>query len=150
MRSIRYNSGIFVIVLTIFFSCKSSQTAQTTQPEEMDEEPMVIRSSDIILVDKELKDTLEKYFKLFASMDLNDIEQRDQKMQEVFSYFKSPDTPVYFALYNNEGEKYYDKPTTISTYLNYIRDTQQAPHYIQTLKLDDSQRKILKIELAVK
>ena len=147
MSLFTFRTGVYILVSLFIFSCKSSQTAKS---EEVDEEPQVIRSSDIILVDKELKDTLEGYFKLFAKMDLADIEGRDAKMAEVFEYFSSPDTPVFFALYNSDGEKYYDKPVTISKYLHYLRDTRQAPHIIQAVKLDESQTKITKIELAVK
>ncbi|MBL6445175.1 hypothetical protein JMN32_02575 [Fulvivirga sp. 29W222] len=147
MNLFKYRTGVYILVLLLTFSCKTSQTAKS---DEVDEEPQIIRSSDIILVDKELKDTLEGYFRLFSKMDLNDTGNRDAKMEEVFEYFSSPDTPVFFALYNNKGEKYYDKPVTISNYLYYLYDTRQAPHVIQAVKLDESQKKITQIELAIK
>ncbi|ELR68893.1 hypothetical protein C900_05586 [Fulvivirga imtechensis AK7] len=131
------------------FSCKASNQASKTDQVD-DPDGQVISSADVIMVDKRLKDMLESYFDMFSEMDQEDTATRDAKMAEVFEYFNSPDTPVFLVLYNREGKRYYDKPMTITDYIYYLNDTRQAPHTIRTLKLDETQTKIMRVELAVK
>lgn len=137
--------SVYILALVALFSCKASKTDQVDEPDGQ-----VISSADVIPVDKRLKDMLESYFDQFSKMDQQDTANRDAKMAEVFEYFNSPDTPVFLVLYTREGKRHYDKPMTITDYLYYLNDTQQAPHTIRTLKLDESQTKIMRVELAVK
>lgn len=145
--------SVYILALIFIFSCKASQDVSTAEEKTDDEdvsEGVTYSSSDIIMVDKELKDKLEGYFELFAKMDQGDVATRDSKMEEVFDFFDSPDTPVYLVLYSSDGKRHYDKPMSITDYLYYLYDTQQSPHTVRTLRLDETQTKILRVELAVK
>lgn len=144
----KYYYSVYLFALITIFSCKASRT--TTDSVDIDESGQTVRSSDIIMVDKKLKETIESYFELISTLDQEDIEKRDSTMAAVYEYFNSPETPVFLVLYNNEGKRYYDKPMAISDYLYYLNDTRQAPHLIRNLRLDESQTKIVRVELTVK
>ncbi len=60
--------------------------------------------------------------------------------------FSSPDTPVLIVINESNGEKDYDRPTTIREYLNYLKDQKKNINKIQKLEFDDA-GKITEVEL---
>lgn len=61
----------------------------------------------------------------------------NSKIAETLKMFASPDVPVLIIISKAGNEPDYDKPTTISKYLNYLKDTKQNPNRIENVKLDD-------------
>lgn len=58
----------------------------------------------------------------------------NNRIQEALQLFASPDTPVLIIIGVFNGEKDYDRPTTISKYLHYLKDQKKAPHRIANIK----------------
>jgi hypothetical protein len=67
-------------------------------------------------------------------------------INEALSLFASPDTPVLIIISEENGQKDYDRPTTIKDYLNYLKDQMKNINSISTMKVDGS-GKITELEL---
>ncbi len=67
-------------------------------------------------------------------------------INEALSLFASGDTPVLIIISESGSMKDYDKPTTIKTYLNYLKDQKKNINSIQNLVFDAS-GKITEVEL---
>jgi hypothetical protein len=67
-------------------------------------------------------------------------------INEALSLFASADIPVLIVISESGGMKDYDKPTTIKTYLNYLKDQKKNINSIQNLVFDSS-GKITEVEL---
>ncbi len=63
--------------------------------------------------------------------------------------FASPETSVLIVIGKSGDIKDYDEPTTISKYLNYLKDQKSNPNQISNLVLDDN-GKIKEVELIKK
>ncbi|MCS6969128.1 MAG: hypothetical protein RMJ44_10625 [Cytophagales bacterium] len=76
--------------------------------------------------------TIQDYFRDIVGSGNTEIANR--RIQEALQLFASPDTPVLIVIGTFNGEKDYDRPTTISKYLNYLKDQKKAPHRIINVK----------------
>lgn len=70
----------------------------------------------------------------------------NNRIQEALNLFASPDVPVLIIIGVFNGEKDYDRPTTIVNYLNYLKDQKKAPHRIANFKTNAA-GKITEVEL---
>lgn len=70
----------------------------------------------------------------------------NSSINEALTLFASPDTPVLIVISEENGQKDYDRPTTIREYLNYLKDTKNNANSISDLQFDGS-GKITEVEL---
>lgn len=68
---------------------------------------------------EKMKDA-DYYFKAIA--EAKDVNQANAYIKDALKLFSSPDAPVLLIVYKKGDVIDYDKPTTISKYLNHIKD----------------------------
>lgn len=69
--------------------------------------------------------------------------EANSNINQALSLFSSPDAPVLIII-SEAGD--YDRPTTISRYLNYLKDQRRNPNVVNNVVLDN-QGRIREIEL---
>ena len=90
---------------------------------------------------------LDQYFDMIANAP--SVDQANKLIGEAMQQFAGPDTPVLIIIGTFGGEKDYDRPTTISKYLNYLKDQKKSPDKVENAVLDAS-GKIKELELTKK
>ena len=90
------------------------------------------------------KAKLNQYFSSIASS--GSVASANSSISEALNLFATPETPVLIIISESGGMKDYDKPTTIKSYLNYLKDQKKNINSIQDLKFDNS-GKITELEL---
>jgi len=90
------------------------------------------------------KARLNQYFESIARS--GNVSSANASINEALTLFASPDTPVLIVISEENGQKDYDRPTTIRQYLNYLKDTKNNANSISNLQLDAS-GKITEVEL---
>lgn len=68
------------------------------------------------------------------------------KIDETLRMFTSPEAPVLLVFYQENGNKDYDRPTTIAKYLNYLKDQGKNPNRVDKI-IYDTNGKIKELEL---
>lgn len=72
------------------------------------------------------------------------------RIQQALTYYASTEVPVLLIInIYGDHQKDYDRPTTISQYLNYLKDVKSYDRSIEAVKFDAS-HKIIEIELIKK
>lgn len=72
------------------------------------------------------------------------------RIQQALTYYASTEVPVLLIInIYGDNQKDYDRPTTISQYLNYLKDVKSYDRSIEAVKFDAS-HKIIEIELIKK
>jgi hypothetical protein len=92
----------------------------------------------------EPKAKLNQYFQSIARS--GNAASANGSINEALTLFSSPDTPVLIVISEENGQKDYDRPTTIRQYLNYLKDTKNNANSISNLQFDNS-GKITEVEL---
>ena len=92
----------------------------------------------------EPKAKLNQYFESIARS--GNAASANGSINEALTLFSSPDTPVLIVISEENGQKDYDRPTTIRQYLNYLKDTKNNANSISNLQFDNS-GKITEVEL---
>ena len=87
---------------------------------------------------------LRQYFDAIASS--ANLTSANNSINEALTMFASPDTPVLIVISESNGQKDYDRPTTIKDYLNYLKDQKKNSNKIEKLQFDSS-GKITEVEL---
>lgn len=87
---------------------------------------------------------LEQYFSAIGTAG-NEL-SANRTINEALSLFTSGETPVLIVISESGGQKDYDRPTTITNYLNYLKDQKKTADKIGKL-LFDSSGKITEVEL---
>ena len=90
------------------------------------------------------KTKLTQYFESISRS--TNVASANSTINEALSLFASPDTPVLIVISEENGQKDYDRPTTIREYLNYLKDTKNNSNTIADMKFNDS-GKVTEIEL---
>lgn len=90
------------------------------------------------------KAKLNQYFQSISNS--NNVASANASINEALTLFASSDTPVLIVISEENGQKDYDRPTTIRQYLNYLKDTKNNANSISDLKFDSS-GKITEVEL---
>lgn len=94
-----------------------------------------------------VSEKLDKYFREIAFAPTVDV--ANQKISEAVNMFASPQTPVLIII-SREGDIVdYDRPTTISKYLNYLKDQKKITNAIENVGTDEN-GKIVELELIKK
>ena len=65
-------------------------------------------------------------------------EEANRKIQETLQLFSSSDAPVLIVISEENGNKDYDRPSTIKRYLDYLKDTENTPDALSHLTMNDS------------
>ncbi len=73
----------------------------------------------------------------------------NNKIDMALKQFATPDVPVLIIISNAGGFNDYDRPTTISKFLNYLKDKQQYQYKVESVKRDGL-GKITELELIKK
>lgn len=87
---------------------------------------------------------LEQYFNSVGSA--SSVAAANSSINEALKLFSSGDTPVLIVISESGGQKDYDRPTTITDYLNYLKDQKKRADKIGNLQFD-SGGKITEVEL---
>ena len=87
---------------------------------------------------------LGEYFSAIASS--SNLNSANTSINEALTLFASPQTPVLIIISESNGQKDYDRPTTIISYLNYLKDQKKNMNKIEKLQFDNS-GKITEVEL---
>lgn len=90
------------------------------------------------------KAKLNEYFSSISRS--SNVASANSSINEALTLFASPDTPVLIVISEENGQKDYDRPTTIRQYLNYLKDTKNNANSISNLQFD-SAGKITELEL---
>jgi hypothetical protein len=90
------------------------------------------------------KAKVNQYFESIARS--TNVSSANSSINEALTLFASPDTPVLIVISEENGQKDYDRPTTIRQYLNYLKDTKNNSNNISDLQFDNA-GKITEIEL---
>ena len=91
--------------------------------------------------------TIDEQF--FAIATAGSIDQSNNQIQKTLQEFETPDIPVLIIISKNADFNDYDRPTTISKFLNYLKDKKQYKYEVESVKRN-SLGKITELELIVK
>lgn len=80
-------------------------------------------------------DYIEEYFNAIANA--STVDEANAKINQALKLFASPETPVLIIISQEGGMNDYDKPTTISDYLNYLKDTKNYNNKVYEVQTDD-------------
>jgi hypothetical protein len=170
MNAIRNSSRLvfLLFILTVFASgCKSKKKAmeaaraqeerarleqEAKARQQQEEEAKRKEAEERARREAELKANIEKapktrvseYFSAIANS--TSTTSANSSINEALTLFASPDTPVLIVISESNGQKDYDRPTTIREYLNYLKDTKKSMNDVSNMQVD-SAGKITELEL---
>lgn len=167
MNLLRKSPSLILFVLILILSasgCKSKkkameaeaaekarmeQEAAARQQQEEEEEARRKEAEAKASADAESKTNarytiLRQYFDAIASS--ANLTSANNSINEALTMFASPETPVLIVISESNGQKDYDRPTTIKDYLNYLKDQKKNSNKIEKLQFDSS-GKITEVEL---
>lgn len=78
---------------------------------------------------------IDEYFSSIA--DAASADEANAKIAQAMKLFTSPDAPVLIIISQEGDITDYDKPTTISAYLNYLKDTKNYNNKVYDVQMDD-------------
>jgi hypothetical protein len=84
-----------------------------------------------------------------AIANANGVDDANNKIQLALQYFETPDIPVLIIISQNGGFNDYDRPTTITKFLNYLKDKKVYKYRVESAK-KNSMGKITELELITK
>jgi len=87
---------------------------------------------------------VNNYFE--ATAQASTVAAANATIADALTLFASPQTPVLIVISEEGGQKDYDRPTTISEYLNYIKDQKKNSNRISNVKTNDA-GKITEVEV---
>jgi uncharacterized protein YpmB len=99
------------------------------------------------LKEKQKYNTLNNIFNTVASSGSYDSANAD--IENALQHFATPDVPVLIIIDKSAGFNDYDKPTTISKFLNYLKYIKAYNYEVESAKYDN-QGKITELELIKK
>ncbi|MDW3210659.1 MAG: nucleoid-structuring protein H-NS [Reichenbachiella sp.] len=103
--------------------------------EEVTEEVVEERVPEKIL-SKEQK--LNNYFSAVSGASSTSV--ANNNIDQALGMFSNPDAPVLIVIYNDGANPDYDEPTTISKYLNYLKDTKTKAATVEEVVYDSQGR----------
>jgi len=103
--------------------------------EEVTEEVAEERVPEKIL-SKEQK--LNNYFSAVSGASSTSV--ANNNIDQALGMFSNPDAPVLIVIYNDGANPDYDEPTTISKYLNYLKDTKTKAATVEEVVYDSQGR----------
>ena len=82
------------------------------------------------------KSTLSNFFKDISKAGSADV--ANSSIQQALGMFASPEAPVLIIINENRNDVDYDKPTNITDYLNYLKDTSNNKNSVKSLAVDEN------------
>jgi len=144
--SVNRSLMIALVAMLAMGACKSKKKAvkepapaPVEQVEETPPPAPAAPSADEVAVEK-----LENYFNGVAAAGNASI--ANQTIQEALGMFSNQETPVLIVIHEENGIKDYDEPTTITKYLEYLKDTKKNLNYISDIRMD-ANGKVSELEL---
>ncbi len=125
--------------------CKTHKAATSTNTDDAKakaeaaarkkaEEEAAAKAAADAAAKREPYNRVEKYFQQIS--DAPDVNTANQTINSAMSSFKTGDIPVLIIIYRNGISVDYDQPTTISKYLNYLKDQKKNPNAVDHLEMD--------------
>lgn len=138
------DSEIKALIIQAEQKVEEVRAAEMRQAEEerlRQEEEAKIRAaqSEFVVIDN----------KLNAIATAGSIDEANNQIQQTLTYFETSDIPVLIIISKSEGFNDYDRPTTISKFLNYLKDKRIYKYKVESVKRN-SLGKIMELELIVK
>ncbi len=118
---------------------ESERLAEEERLKLLEEEKRKKEASKYTEIDKQLKSISTS----------STIDAANKKIMLSMDQFASPDVPVLIIISQSGGFNDYDRPTTISKFLHYLKDKQQYKYQVESLK-KDTLGKITELELIKK
>ncbi|OEJ99747.1 hypothetical protein [Roseivirga misakiensis] len=148
----------FVAIIALMTaSCKSKKAVadlqpETTEPEVVDTpapkpEPKPQPKVEEPSAEEVLTGRLNSYFSGIANA--SSLSAANRNINEATRLFSGNDAPVLIIFYAANGQEDFDEPTTISKYLNYLKDQGKNPHKVKEMVLD-AQGKVKELVLVKK
>ncbi len=124
---------------------ETTATADNTEMENADDEAeMASKTNTSKPKEVKLETRLGDYFAAIANAP--SIASANNSINEALNLFESPDALVLIVISEYNGNKDYDKPTTIREYLNYLKDQKKNINRVGELTLNRA-GKIAELEL---
>ena len=146
--------GLILSILAGTWGCKSSKKVtetKTTDTEEVRKDPEEEKKEEVTTMEEEkktrdekMKTELNSYFEKISTASSPEVANRNISL--AMNMFSDKEAPVFVVFYTENGQKDYDKPTTIDKHLNYLKDQKKNPYKIDRLIYGDD-GKIAEIEL---
>lgn len=152
LKGLAFVGGIILMTA----SCKSQKAVADLTPEpepvvvvepEPEPEPAPIVKPKEPSAEERITGSLNSYFSGIANASSTSAANRS--IQEALGMFGGSDAPVLIIFYMANGQEDFDEPTTISKYLNYLKDQGKNPHKVKELVLD-AQGKVKELVLIKK
>ncbi len=115
-------------------STESQKPAKETQTPKTTNEKATVTATD----------KLETSFNAIATS--SSLDAANDIISQTLKMFASGDVPVIIAFFKENGIKDYDEPTTITKYLNYLKDLKKNPNKIENVITGDD-GKIVELDL---
>jgi hypothetical protein len=126
-------------------ACKSKKKVAEAAPEPAPvEEPAPAPAPAAPSAEEVAASKLENYFSSIANS--SNVQSANSSIQEALALFSNQQTPVLIVVYEENGMKDYDEPTTIQKYLNYLKDTKNNINFISDVRVDGN-GKVTELEL---
>lgn len=153
LKGLAFVGGIILMTA----SCKSQKAVADVAPEEPEPvvvvepepepEPAPVVKPKEPSAEERITSSLNSYFAGIANASSTSAANRS--IGEALRMFGSSDAPVLIIFYSANGQEDFDEPTTISKYLNYLKDQGKNPHKVKELVLD-AQGKVKELVLVKK
>jgi hypothetical protein len=128
-------------------SCKSQKAVidANQTPEVIEEpapaplpEPEVKKEPEAKPATPAMDFRLNNYFGQIANA--SSVTVANNNIKEALGMFSTGEAPVLVIFYKANGVEDFDEPTTITKYLNYLKDVKANPHKVKEMVLDDQGR----------
>lgn len=145
---------VFVVMLAGGFSaCKSKKKVSDVSDAEMVKQQMEDEATEELppptQPEEEITPTLEPVEEtptqseqlqgfMQQIVSASDINAANQQIQQALTMFSNSNAPVLIVIYSGNGQADYDEPTTISKYLNYLKDTKNLNVLVEDMVTDQN------------
>ncbi|MFT6827144.1 MAG: hypothetical protein ACI9Z3_001458 [Roseivirga sp.] len=146
MKSIFKVIPLCCALLFALSSCKSQKAVIDANPvpeviEEPTPEPIPepeVKKEPVTKPAPAMDARLSSYFSQIANA--SSVNVANNNIREALGMFSTGDAPVLVIFYAANGTEDFDEPTTISKYLNYLKDVKLNPHKVKEMITDDQGR----------
>ena len=118
---------------------EAERLAEEKRLQQIEEEKKKAMASKYLTIDDQLRDIANT----------QDVNIANTKIDKVLQQFATSDIPVLIIISKAGGFNDYDRPTTISRFLNYLKDKQSYQYKVDSVKRDEL-GKITELELIKK
>lgn len=112
------------------------EIAQEEEDTEEDTPILQIPEERVVVNEPTKEQKLHNYFGAIASA--SSTNSANASISEALTLFSNGDAPVLIVIYKEGGKPSYDEPTTISKYLNYLKDTKNDKAKVEEMVYDSN------------